>query len=245
MNNEVPILINGVEIKIFLQNGFYDNDVITSHVHKHNYPEIHLIRGGEAAFRIADKEYTFCDGTAFIIPERTIHYCMRKDEGIKHTAFQLSYNFEYAEVKSIRYSGADDLFELIEGIGENHDYSRICALISFLIAELSDSPAILAKPIVDYGFLISDFFSHEYNRDITLSDLAGRLHTSERHAERLVMEHTGNTFIEELTLTRLDMADYLFKTTDMARAEIAEYVGYKSYGGFYKALKRHQAKMQT
>ena len=77
---------------------------------------------------------------------------------------------------------------------------------------------------------------------IRIEDLAKELHLSTRQTERLVFANTGNTFGNELTLTRIAIAKHLIKTTDMKLSDVAEYVGYKSYAGFYKALNRDKNK---
>jgi AraC-like DNA-binding protein len=94
-----------------------------------------------------------------------------------------------------------------------------------------------AQPITDYAFLIYEFFSTNYSGDVKLADLADILHLSERQTERLVIEHTGKTFKEEITSMRMEMAQKLI-SAGMPLTEIAQYVGYKSYAGFYKAMKK-------
>ena len=93
--------------------------------------------------------------------------------------------------------------------------------------------------MTDYGFLIHEFFSLHYSEDLHLCDLAQFLHLSERQTERLVIEHTGNTFRNELTAIRMTIAKKLLTSSQMSLTEISQYVGYKSYAGFWKALNKY------
>ena len=99
-----------------------------------------------------------------------------------------------------------------------------------------------AHRINDPKFLICEFFSNQYSLDVNLGDLAKVLCLSERQAERLVVNLTGKTFQEELTSKRIAMAKRLKKTTALSLKEISEYVGYRSYSGFWKAMKKEEAR---
>ena len=87
----------------------------------------------------------------------------------------------------------------------------------------------------------SSFFSNRYSEDVRLSDLAEAIHLSERQTERLVIEHTGRGFRDELTETRVKIARQRLADKNMTLGEIAGYVGYRSYAGFWKAMKKSGA----
>ena len=73
--------------------------------------------------------------------------------------------------------------------------------------------------------------------DATLSDLAKALCLSEKQTERVVLKHTGKNFRRNITKKRIEVAKALLEKNELSKKEIAEYVGYNSYGGFFKALK--------
>ena len=106
------------------------------------------------------------------------------------------------------------------------------------LSYFSANERLEAKEVTDYGFLIHEFFSIHYNEDIHLRDIANYLHLAERQSERLIIDYTGHSFRDELVATRMNMAKILFSTTDMSLSEISQYVGYKSYNGFWKAAKK-------
>ena len=114
----------------------------------------------------------------------------------------------------------------------------ISAYIPLLCSYVIASHPRDISEVTDEGMLIEVFFSTSYNKDVQLSDLAAILHLSERQTERKLIEHTGHTFREELAATRISVAKYLQSTSSMSLSEIATYVGYHSYAGFWKAMKK-------
>ena len=75
--------------------------------------------------------------------------------------------------------------------------------------------------------------------ELQMKDLAQSLDVTSRHAERLVLQCTGNTFGKELTLTRADVARQLLAEGQLTPEEIAVCVGYASAAAFDKAMKRY------
>ena len=72
-----------------------------------------------------------------------------------------------------------------------------------------------------------------------MKDLAQTLDVTTRHAERLVLQCTGNTFGKELALTRAEAARQLRAEGQLAPEEIAARVGYASAAAFDKAMQRY------
>lgn len=132
-----------------------------------------------------------------------------------------------------------DFLKEIQNLSDSKNYTKIAAYLSFIGAFLETSSSVFPQKIMDYGFLIHEFFSIHYRENVHLGDLARELCLSERQTERLVRAHTGHTFRQELALTRLGIADRLMRMSPMSLTEIAEYVGYESYAGFWKAMKKY------
>ena len=228
------------EHKVFLQGGFYMSGYSTSRIHEHNYAEIHLVAGGNASFTVENKKIDMPSGSMLVVPRMTFHSCDAKDEETKHCAFQIDCDIKKAERYCLSEAVILDLFDIIKRTAYGDNHSAIAAHIALLCAVFEPNGKLLPQPITDYGFLIFEFFSKNYNENIRLSDLAELLHVSKRQAERLVREHTGHSFREELARTRTRRARELLKMTDMSLCEIAEYTGYRSYAGFWKAMKKFE-----
>lgn len=241
MYNELPIKTQGGEFSAFLQAGFYEN-LACSPFHNHNYTEVHLILGGNATFVIAGKAYKIKSEHMLIIPRKALHTCTAQDENTRHCAFQINYDPTDDATKFEVYPIDGQLlrcfFDELRRCRETNDYTTISAFMTLLCSCFYKGERIKLKQVVDYGFAIHEFFLQRYSEDVRLSDLADMLHLSERQTERLVIKHTGESFQRTLAFTRIMIAKQLIDSSDMSLHEIAQYVGYRSYAGFWKAMKR-------
>lgn len=245
MNNELTIRIGDRKYKVFLNNGFYTSPEHVSYyrIHKHRYAEVHLICGGKATYNISDHTndtvHSTEDGNLFLIPAGVYHNCVHKDENASRTAFQIECGIDTFSAHKVDESIARDFFNEIKRSRESGDYTKLSAYIVLFFSDFLNS-AVTVKSITDYGYLVNEFFSDKYGEDLRLPDLAKSLHLSERQTERLVIEHTGHTFKQELLSLRMKIANRLLKKSEMPLSEIAQYVGYHSYAGFWKAMKKHK-----
>ena len=237
---ELEIQIGTVKNKVFLQGGFFPSTVVRrAHFHRHNYAELHLVSGGSARFQIDETTLELADGSMLVIPRDVFHECVFLEESAQHTAFQLDRELSRIAQYALPLGMAKDFMRQIEIACQTTDYERIAAYIALFCTYFDSSSHHRVQDISDYGFLIQEFFSRHYKENVHLEDLARELHLSERQTERLVLAHVGHTFREELTLTRLTVADQLIRHSEMSLSEIARYVGYESYAGFWKAKKKH------
>jgi len=217
-------------------NGFLSSSGKTaSNLHKHNFAEIHFITGGNALFLTGGQQTELNSGDIMIIPRGEFHCCTRKDEGVLHNAFQVDFDVKKIGKAHIGSQVISSLFTEIASLRKTGDYTKIYSYISLFCSHLCPCGKCVASPVSDYGFIIQEFISTNYNKKISLSDLAGVLHLSERQTERLVKEHTGSTFRQEVRKIRINVANQLLSSSDMTLSEVAEYVGYESYAGFWKA----------
>ena len=239
MFEEITVSVGASAHKVFLQDGFYNKHMLSGKIHKHNYAEVHFILGDDTAYRVGDEDLVVKSGSMLVIPPAVYHAGVNKAPETLHVAFQIDAPVSEASMHSLPVGLIEEFFFEIDRCAVNEDYSGICAYIALFSRHFLASERV-AERISDYGFLIYEFFSNRYSEDVHLSDLAEDLHLSERQAERLVIEHTGNSFRDELTVTRVNIARQLLETSDMTLAEVAGYVGYRSYAGFWKAMKRYQ-----
>ena len=91
--------------------------------------------------------------------------------------------------------------------------------------------------IKDREFLMHEFLERSYASEVSLSDLAKELNLSEKQTERVVKEITGNTFRQEIKKRRMEWAKQLLADGGLTLEEVSHMVGYKSYSGFWKAIK--------
>ena len=241
INNEIRIKTEKGESKVFLQGGFYRNGTVCDYIHVHNYTEVHLVSNGEIVFSIGSQQIAVNESIALIIPGGTYHGYVSKTEGALHTAFQIDMVSDKVFVYEMDESLTRYLFSEIQKTDPSGDHSSVVAVLALLCTKIFPNTPLLAHYVTDTGYLITDFFGQSYKNDVKLRDLAEILHLSERQTERLVEELTGRCFRDELTLTRMRMAEQLFATTDMLPTHVAQYVGYRSYPGFWKAYTKYKS----
>ena len=242
---ELSVSLPTREMCAFLQDGFYNcgrDYRPAANMHMHSYSELHAVLEGHAVISVGGERYELCRGSMLLVPPRSLHSVTAREEGTRQTAFQISLDAQSPVLCRAEEYLLEDLFSEIVTVREHGDYTRLSAIIALLCCNFSKNATRVNRNVVDPAFLIQEFFSLHYSDAAYLSELSALLGVSERHAERLVREHTGMTFSEKLTDTRLTVADQLIRCGDMTLAEVAEYVGYRSYAGFWKAIKRRAAR---
>ena len=238
MNDVLTVSIGNNAKKVFMKSGFKDATWRFSPLHSHHYGEMHIICDGELSFFIKDKEYVFSGGNIVILPPRVFHSVRVISDESLHFAFQLDLDLD--EFKTVKISNhiIKDFFNELKISATTEIFATVSSYIALFCSKALGKTMLNIEKLDDPGYTICEFFSNHYNEDIKVSDLAKVLSFSEKQTERLVLKYTGKTFKQELVSHRMEMARYLEKHTTMTMTEIAEYVGYKSYNGFWKAYKK-------
>jgi len=83
---------------------------------------------------------------------------------------------------------------------------------------------------------IDTFFTQNYNKPITINDLASYLNLSSRQTQRLVVRYCGTSFRQELIQVRTEFAKRYLIETDLLVSQIAELVGYEYTSSFCKVF---------
>lgn len=239
MYRELSIKIGADAHKLFFSDGFYQKHLTTGRIHSHTYAEVHLVLGAEVVYRIGEEDVHAASGTMLVIPAGVFHAGAKRPECGMQAAFQIDADVADYAVYNVGEGLVSEMLSEIERASATGDHAGISALAVLLCRRFLECDSLAAEHITDYGFLIYEFFQNHYGHDVHLSDLAASLHLSDRQTERLVIEHTGGTFRDELTATRVRMAERLLAEGGMSQSEVASYVGYKSYAGFWKAMKKY------
>ena len=240
MNYELNVNIGNRATVVFLQKGFYRSGFPTAHMHKHSYTELHAVLGGTVGFYIDGTEYQLDSGSVIAIPAGSVHEITSRSEHVLHTAFQVQVPVGEVKICSVSPKVLELLFEEIAVCVNSEDYTNISALLSLICVNIYPQK-ISAHRVKNYSFIISEFLSNNYSADITLSSLAQELHLSEKQTERLVVKSMGCSFKKALTTVRINTAEHLIKEGKLSLSEVAEYVGYRSYSGFWKAYQKHKS----
>lgn len=238
MDYELKLYINGKEETAFLQSGFFDLYSTSPALHRHNYTEIHVIKDGSASFQIGNTVHDFEAGSVFILPAGLFHCCVASSSDMQSIAFQITASIEQFSASHAPLSLLSEITECIAAIRLPNVCTKLSALLSYLCADFFAADAQLISEISDPVIVIQEFLSLNYTRSPSLAELAALLHFSEKQTERLVKKHTGYPFKRAVAEYRMTVARYLETSTQMTATEIAAYVGYSTYNGYWKAQRR-------
>ena len=95
----------------------------------------------------------------------------------------------------------------------------------------------LFKKFKDVVLRSKEYINLNYNKDITLNEIAKEVNYSKSHFSYLFKAVTGQTFVEYLNKVRIEKAIELLKNTDKNIIEISYEVGYNSVANFNKNFK--------
>lgn len=82
------------------------------------------------------------------------------------------------------------------------------------------------------------YISENYDKALTLDDIAGHLNVSKSHFAHLFKSYTNQTFIDYLTAERVKHAESLFSNSNMHIIDIAFESGFSSISSFNRAFKK-------
>jgi AraC-like DNA-binding protein len=144
------------------------------------------------------------------------------------TAGRIGPRLEALSVKK----GFDSVLELMSIL---HDLS-----VSQDLHVLSSATPIEGGPDLKSRRLekVFDFMRNNYDRDISLGDVAGIVNMPEGSFSRFIKKRTGRTFIESLNDIRLGHATRLLISTTQTIAEISFRCGFNNLSYFNRIFKR-------
>ncbi len=96
---------------------------------------------------------------------------------------------------------------------------------------------LLNKHLIPRQHVIRYFIQERHTKQVTLADLAQRLHLSESRAGHAVRQACGQSFMEILTHARLRTAAGLLRHTDLSVGEVAEKSGFRNLSHFHRVFK--------
>ena len=244
MNREFTIDIGGRDLKIYMQSGFFEHEEMSYPLHRHSLPEVHLLLGGEAVLTAEEEETALKTGDVLVIPASCLHRYESFSADAKRISFflELPRPIEGCLHARIPTAMLPLLATEIEAYALRGRDGKLRALLSYICSEFGETEHPIT-PLSSRELIIENFFSEQYNRPVTVDDLARELMLSKKQTEREVKRVTGKTFLGELSERRINAAILLSQSTDYTLSRISELVGYASYCGFYKAYQRVRARV--
>lgn len=233
MSYELNSYINGAITKLYFQNPLMNAEGMTTITHNHKYTEFHIVFGGNIKMFIDNKKYTFSSGTVYSIPEEVYHCCVEAEPQTQIVAFQADIGLNVFEQYVIDQTIIKKIVDILSKESFYSSCSALSALLSFAVSDFFQSEHMQCSK--DYAIAIYDFISRNYSYSMSVSELAKKLHLSDKQTERLTKKYTGYTFKKAMIHYRIKVANFLEKNTDMSKSEISNYVGYSNYSGYWKA----------
>lgn len=207
--------------------------------HHHRQGEVHILLLGKADYVIGPENRTLEAGDFVYIPPKMHHSAKAQQPNTAFVTFTVRNG-----PKQLLFSALSPA--LLEGFytacRESEALGALEGLMPYFYILLGDilrpnGPTIRENK--DYEEMIMRYLDSHYNRETTLSSLAEFVGISPKQVQRIIQKETGKTFLEELTDRRMRAARYLEENTTMSATEIAHYVGYNSYSGYWKARKNY------
>lgn len=262
----LDISLKNIKIQVSLQGFGESDHKQSYPIHSHASFEYHMVFEGNALFESEKQIVLLEKNDAILVFPETFHRLSGQDEepAILSFSFALTRDEKsaetdlYAQVCERLYDQGDFLIlpqstqaaEYLRRIMANV-YSRapfateetralFVLLFSQLLSLFIQAPSPNApSENAEYDtrvYLIEEYFNEYYMYDISLCELAKRLHLSERQTDRMIQKYFGNGFRAHLRKVRLKSAQSLLQDSDAEIKQIAEDVGYRSYNGFYAAF---------
>lgn len=121
----------------------------------------------------------------------------------------------------------------------SQDYLHALLLqLIILLQRLTEHRGEETAPRQTAFFELLGFVEQNFDRELTLGILADTSGWSERHLQRLFLEHTQQTFHRYLQNVRIRQSQALLRETELKVGHIAERVGYRDIHSFNAVFKR-------
>ncbi len=88
-------------------------------------------------------------------------------------------------------------------------------------------------------WIIENYITNSYTNENPIEELMLQMHLSKRQTDRVVYQLMGESLAQLIAKQRMLETKKYLQTTSMTLEEISERVGYRSYSGFYNAVRKY------
>lgn len=244
--------------------GHYRPEYWRNYWHSHSFHEVCLAYSGEGRFNNGSVQYDVVPGSVFLARPGDVHEIESSHAeplGIAFWGFTFRPGSDErgwwsgltrtdGPVLSTRTGALPALVTALaaEAAGPVSGYgTALTALGSILVMETARAFALdedlAVEPVRrDRGPLVVEAMQRHLrdnlSRPITVRDVAAAAHLSERHAERLFIQQTGDSIMSTLRRLRLELAGQLLLDHTLSVTDVARACGYSDVRPFSTAFKR-------
>lgn len=122
--------------------------------------------------------------------------------------------------------------------GDTRNEHRLSVWVATVLAELLSGQAYQLQNYDALSVQAIDYLQAHYQQEISMSDLARRLHLTPSYFGRMFKKNTGRAPYEMLLKIRIEKAQQLLLTTHEPLEEIAAQCGFSSYSSFARTFKK-------
>jgi len=236
----------------------------TTSRHSNTCYELHIILEGTCSLSFDEETHTMSAGRAVMIAPNVFHAPSNVSETFCRFSLSFSVDGElHNTMQTVNQEGyrffepGEHVLSLCKEIlqeldGDAYLNKELCsALFSQLMircmravdqkTEIKPEKNKVATP-EDEIERIDNFFALYPPERQTRQELAEYLHCSQRQLIRKMQSLYGVSFRQKLITSRMDLAKYLLRSTDISVNEISTKVGYADNAAFFRAFRQHTGK---
>ncbi len=220
-------------------------------MHLHTSFEFIYVSSGELSVHIENREYTLTAGNAMLILPNQAHSYTTADSAENFLCiFSVSYAYGFYS-KTKDKTPLSPIFKLtdtsvlddMQAPPEDNEYllkSAFYKVIHNFNANTTYAPKQAKKQNILANIIL--FAENNYNKDVTLEDLAKEFAYSYNYLSCVINEMLNMNFATLLNTQRINRAAYMIQNTDYSFTEIALQCGYSSIRSFNRNFKRFTGK---
>lgn len=233
-----------------------------NHLQTHDFYEVYYLSDGKRKYFLDNTIYTITPGDLIIIPPDVIHRTIEDGENV-YSRILMDIPLHYFDQEllklckiappayfiSIPKSHQPVLNNLLQKLEneyrskDEHSQYLIKQLINELLIFLirSTQHHDFSHSAVESGQLINQatrYISENYEKPLSLNEIAKQLGISKSHFCRLFKKKTGANFSDYLTGVRINEAAKMLRATDLSVTEIALRCGYNDSAYFAMIFKK-------
>ncbi len=215
------------------------------HDNKIEYNDITFVHEGQITYTINGESFVVAKGQAMFCPEGASRFREKGSEATIYTSLNfktypdnvldLPYHILDADSYDIKFY-LDKIVELYER-GGKYDKAKCDAFASLVAYTLLENAGKTNenKYITD----IKAYIFANWNKKLTLDDIAASAHLSPSYSSALFKLHTGKSIIDYIIEIRISKACDLLKYSDLLVSEIADSAGFCDIFYFSRMFKKH------
>ena len=223
----------------------------------HENVEIIFVTEGEAAIRADGKEIIARAGETVIFGTNVLHAVGTYSKtAFYYLIVDRSFCREnYFDTNLLRFETlvSDSLLhDMMKGIVESYSHlddrrfskqdirARVLLLMSYICEKYSrQNEQGSGNQTLNYIKLSIEYICHNFNRPLSLDEVAQQVGVSKYHFTRTFREATGETFVKYLNRVRCDYAKQLLLNTDKTVSQICDECGFVSPSYFSRTFEKY------